>query len=86
MSASGYRSHPGRQGGSAGGASARHRSRSTFPGVTDPHERAQEVIDSCTTGPGELASFLDMLGLQPPGQPDGNRARSEGDRGYPGPR
>ncbi len=63
-SASGCRSQPDRRSGSGGGASARPRHRSPFPGFTDPHERAQEVIESHTTSPSDLASLLEMLGLK----------------------
>ncbi|MGW5398293.1 hypothetical protein [Streptomyces sp. NPDC003952] len=84
--ASGYRSRPDPQGGSAGGSSVLAGRRSTLPGATDPHQGAREVIESRTTSPGDLASLLEMLGLEPTEEPLGNRGRSENDRGHPGPR
>ncbi|MFI5864012.1 hypothetical protein [Streptomyces sp. NPDC051546] len=44
------------------------------------------MIESRTTSPGDLASLLEMLGLEPTEEPLGNRGRSENDRGHPGPR
>ncbi|MFD5149049.1 hypothetical protein [Streptomyces sp. NPDC058401] len=83
--ASGCRLRPGPQDESGGGASVRPLRRSPVPGLTDPHQRAEEVIESRTAGPDDLASLREMLGLRPAKESHENRARTEGDRDHPGP-
>ncbi|WP_330261909.1 hypothetical protein [Streptomyces sp. NBC_00539] len=45
-------------------ATGRLRRGDASPGGTDPRERAQEAVESRTTGPDDLASLLDMLDLR----------------------